>query len=265
MNYGSNSTTSPVSTSAPRVFDSIGDVDNETFTDGEVITTINPASQWVFSEAATEGDYSIANLSTGYFNRMDGGVKWFDAPADDGFAASFGLNNTESQNGDFEVGDIGGLNADITYIKRHSTSTATLTCLDDNFVIPANDFDWHVFRKVDDETYKHVGKPFAASAEIITKSYEFNIPDAASGSYTIPDFTARIAAGQQFFGHRLMIRHQLAGDQWVNTEIYFASPDVDDRVLGVRTYTSNSLLVLADIGTTARTRPARLLVDWKQP
>ncbi len=107
---------------------------------------------------------------------------------------------------------------------------------------------------------------FVTTAEIIATPYDYIIPDAEFGTIDIPDFDARLASGQEFYGYRLMVRHQPAGlDQWINPEIYFASNLPNHDKLGVRTYTVGKTIHLRTIGVNLREKAARLLVDWKQP
>ena len=171
------------SESASKVFDSLGDVDNEAFTDGERISLLydvegeGPATTWQFTEEATDGGYEVPGPPAGYLDKV-GSVDLHSRvlPSDGGqtgVTANFDPNN---QGG-------GEIDLDAYYenylIRRDPTSTFVQD-FDSGFQIAADDFDWHWFRRTGGPSspVEHLGIPFVADSVAITD-------DAANGQLQV--------------------------------------------------------------------------------
>lgn len=150
-----------------QTFDSLDEVDNETFADGEIIRIEDDngkSDAWQFHAGAATGDYGLSNNSSGYLNRMGHGTQFFtledDAGQDEVASFSFQDNNF----GDF-ANDLDPSRS-FYYIKRNPLSTASQSFESGvSFIIPADDFDYHFFRRTSDIAVEYVGKPFAQGTQ----------------------------------------------------------------------------------------------------
>ena len=142
-----------------KIFDSIDETDNLTFTDAEQIITKgadpyaadSEYTHWIFELGATTGDHET---NTGYFNRANDEVAHAKLVQDD--TVSMMLNFTEANKGD---GNIDMPDAKIVYFKRHASSTGVLNT-DIGVTIPATDFKWHQALRISENNWEYAGTPF---------------------------------------------------------------------------------------------------------
>jgi len=167
--------------STSRTFDTLGDTDNETFADNEIIFISDEQAKYVFNEGATTGDYSIADAVTGYLNRIGQGIHTETLPADGGATETLSFNVLDASYGD------GTLDMPPThstyYIRRNDASTAPLNIDQPAMTIAANDYKWHKFIRIDAETVTKIGSSDATYSGLqVVKKHEFNGQDVGSGS-----------------------------------------------------------------------------------
>lgn len=146
-----------VTAASIKIFDAVDEIPSDgVFTDGELIITkyadgyynTEKHCLWVFSLGASDGDFSI---NTGYFHRQNSEIEWYTEPADGGAENTLNFIHNNKGGGDSDAPD-----PTILYFRRHPTSTGKLlTDLGTN--IEADDFNWHIARKLGELTFEYVG------------------------------------------------------------------------------------------------------------
>ena len=225
------------STPAAKTFDILGDTDNSAFTDGERVTILlnvlgeGPAKTYQFTEAASDGDYSIQGPPSGYLNLVGStGLLTQVLPVDFGVGTEVTANFSRVNQG----GGENDLPADYDnyLVRRDDASLDAQTFDSGGVIIPADDFDWHWFRRVDDNTVKFLGKMFSGSAasqindqsvsgwyDVGNVRTQFGIVTTGTASQrvdypepfgSIPSLTAQSVGGQSF--NNIAVVTQTFGD-----------------------------------------------------
>lgn len=158
---------------AHKIYGNLGDTDNEVFLDGQIVATLydsegnGPARVYQFTKLANDGDYSIQGPPNGYLNRVGStNLHTRVLEADSGIGTGSIANFISANQGG------GNMEIDAHYsnylISRHPASGDEQRFDSGGFTIPADDFDWHWFRRVNENSVEYLGKPFSSGA-VVTK------------------------------------------------------------------------------------------------